>query len=103
MIHVIATIEVNPARREDFLAEFTKLVPKVQAEAGCVQYGPTIDVDSGIPIQEPLRENVVVVVEQWESLDALKAHLVAPHMQEYREQVKDLVAGMKLQVLQSAS
>ena len=46
--------------------------------------------------------NYMVVVEKWESLDALNAHLVAPHMGSYREQVKDLVAGMTLQVLQPA-
>lgn len=103
MIHVIATIEVNAGRRDEFLTKFSDLVPKVRAEAGCIQYGPNVDVDSGIPIQESVGENVVVVVEQWESLDALKTHLTAPHMQEYRTDVKDLVAGMKLQVLQPAS
>ena len=47
-------------------------------------------------------EFVGLVVEKWESLDALNAHLVAPHMGSYREQVKDLVTGMNLQVLQPA-
>ena len=44
----------------------------------------------------------VVVVEKWDNLDALNAHLVAPHMGSYREQVKDLVTGMNLQVLEPA-
>jgi len=35
-------------------------------------------------------------------LDALKAHLAAPHMTTYRENVKDLVAGVTLQVLETA-
>ncbi len=34
MIHVIATIELNPGTREAFLEEFRKLVPLVRAEAG---------------------------------------------------------------------
>jgi quinol monooxygenase YgiN len=102
MIHVIATVEVNPGKRDALLAEFRKLVPLVRAEAGCLEYGPAVDVATGIPAQGPPREDVVVVVEKWESLDALRAHLAAPHMQEYRGRVKDLVARVRLQVLQPA-
>ena len=38
-------------------------------------------------------------MEKWESLEALQAHLVAPHMLEYREGVKDLVQETIIQVL----
>ncbi|HEY1600655.1 MAG TPA: putative quinol monooxygenase [Pirellulales bacterium] len=99
MIHVIATIQLTPGRRADFLKEFHALVPSVKAEPGCLDYGPTIDIASGIPVQGALREDVVTVVERWKDLDALRAHLVAPHMQAYRTKVKDLVQGTQLQVL----
>ena len=80
MIHVIATIELAEGKREAFLAEFHKIVPLVRAEAGCLAYGPTVDVaGTGLAAQGPPRDNVVTVVEQWESLDALRAHLQAPH------------------------
>ena len=102
MIHVIASIDVNPGGRDAFLAEFHKLVPAVKAEAGCVEYGPTVDVASGLPRQVAYREDTVTIVEQWESVDALEAHLATPHMAEYRENVKDLVAGVTLQVLETA-
>jgi quinol monooxygenase YgiN len=101
MIHVIATIELAPGQREAFLAEFRKLVPLVRAEAGCLAYGPAVDVpDTGIAVQVPPRENVVTVVEQWEGLEALRAHLQAPHLVAYRSRVKDLVLGSRLQILQ---
>jgi quinol monooxygenase YgiN len=103
MVHVIATIELAPGKRDAFLTEFRKLMPKVHAENGCIEYGPAIDVASGIPVQDAPRPNVVVVVEKWADLEALKAHLVAPHMNEYRETVKDLVRGLRLQVLQPAA
>ena len=67
MIHVIATIEVKPGKREAFLAEFHRIVPLVHAEKGCIEYGPTVDVSSGIPVQGPLRENIAVIVEKWAS------------------------------------
>jgi quinol monooxygenase YgiN len=99
MIHVIATIELVEGKRDAFLEEFRKIVPLVRAEAGCLDYGPTIDQPTDIPVQGPPRENVVVIVEKWESLEALQAHLVAPHMAAYRPRVKDLVRSVQLQVL----
>jgi quinol monooxygenase YgiN len=100
MVHVIAAVELAPGKRDEYLALFADFVPKVRAEQGCLAYGPTIDIDSGIGAQEPLRDNVVTVVEQWADLDALKAHIAAPHMGEYKEAVKDIVVGLKLQILQ---
>jgi quinol monooxygenase YgiN len=102
MIHVIATIELQPGRRDDFLAEFHKLVPAVRGEAGCIEYGPAVDADTGIASQQQKGADVVTVVEKWDSLEALDAHLVAPHMQEYRPRVKDLVRQTTLHVLKPA-
>lgn len=102
MIHVIATIEVQAGKREQFLTEFHRIVPLVRAEAGCREYGPAIDVVTEFPAQVPIRENVVTVVEKWETLHSLRAHMVAPHMLEYRGRVKDLVTKVQLQVLQPA-
>lgn len=102
MIHVIATIELAEGQREAFLAEFRALVPKVRAEKGCLEYGPAVDVASGIAAQGPVRGDVVTVVEKWIDLAALKAHLMAPHMEEYRPRVKHLVRSTTLQVLEPA-
>lgn len=102
MICVIATIETAPGRREEFLDEFRKVVPAVLADEGCLEYAPMIDVSTSIGAQAPPGENVVTVVEKWENVDALEAHLIAPHMNEYRKRVKDLVAGASLRILQPA-
>ena len=102
MIHVIATVNLNPGTRDAFLEVFHNLVPKVHAEDGCIAYGPTVDLESGLDVQSPLRENVVVIIEQWESLDHLHAHLAAPHMAEYRQDVKDYVQNVAVQVLEPA-
>lgn len=102
MIHVIATIELNPGTRDAFLVEFHKLVPLVHAEEGCLEYGPTVDVASGAAAQPPVRADVVVVVEKWASLAALDAHSKAPHMAAYRPRVKDFVKTVTLHILQPA-
>jgi quinol monooxygenase YgiN len=100
MIHVVVTIELKPGKREAFLAEFHRNLPNVLAEKGCIEYGPAVDLKTEIKAQIPLRENVVTVVEKWEGVLALQAHLVAPHMAVYRERVKDIVAGVTMQVLE---
>lgn len=99
MIYVIATVQVVPGKRDMFLDEFRRLVPSVLAEQGCLFYGPTVDIASGLARQIPLRESVVTIVESWESLVDLQAHIAAPHMATYRERVKDLVLGSELQIL----
>ena len=102
MIHVIATVELAPGTRDKFLAEFRKLIPDVRAETGCIEYGPAIDAETDIAIQFKLGADRVVVIEKWETVAALKAHGVAPHMQAYRARVKDYVRGMELRVLAPA-
>jgi len=99
MICVIATIEIADGRRENFLAEFRKIVPTVRAETGCVEYAPMIDVETSIGSQAPSRTDVVTVVEKWVSVEALEAHLIAPHMIAYRKAVKDMVKGSTLRIL----
>ncbi len=100
MIHVVATIEIAPGKRDDFLAVFHHLVPSVRAEVGCIDYGATIDLPTDLAMQIPLRDNVVTIIEKWENFENLQDHLQAPHMLEYREKVKELVQGVSLQVLE---
>ncbi len=100
MIQVIATVELKPNCIDEYLAILHKNVPKVQAEDGCLAYEPSVDVDSGLPVQGEIRPNTVTLVEAWVSLEALHAHLKTPHMAAYREAVKDYVLDVRLQVLQ---
>jgi quinol monooxygenase YgiN len=98
----MATIQLAPGRRADFLAEFHELVPQVHAEKGCLEYGPAIDVQTPIAAAAAVREDIVTVVEKWENLEALQDHLAATHMARFREAVKDLVMGVEIRVLEPA-
>ena len=51
------------------------------------------------PPQE-LNNNVVTIIEKWNSLEDLMAHLTAPHMLVYREKTKTLVEKMSVKVLE---
>ena len=37
-----------------------------------------------------IRDNVVTIVEKWEDIEALEAHLIAPHMIAYRKEIQPL-------------
>ena len=102
MIYVIATVKVELGKREEFLAAFRQNVPNVIAETGCIEYVPTIDHPTKLAAQPSLRDDVITVVEKWADLDALNAHLAAPHMLSYRQQVGHLVKSVELQVLEPA-
>jgi len=99
MIQVIATIELKSGCREEFLPILKGNIPAVKAEDGCLAYDPFVDVDSGLPFQGEIRQNTVTLVEAWSSIEALHAHLKAPHMAAYRDKVKDLVVSVTIQVL----
>lgn len=101
MINVIAAIHIKEGRRSEFIEIFKANIPLVLEEKGCKEYMPTIDVPTGLAPQE-LNDNVVTIIEKWESLEALQAHLAAPHMLTYREKVKGLVEKMSLKVLKEA-
>jgi quinol monooxygenase YgiN len=100
MIHVLALVETTAGHRDDFLREFAQVAILVRQEQGCIEYGAAVDTNSELPMQQQLGDNFVLIIEKWESVDHLKAHLVAPHMSEYRIKVKSFVQSVKLQVLE---
>ena len=101
MIHVIVTIELHEGRRDDFLAEFHKVVPLVLEEEGCISYGPAVDAETSIDAQVTGGDNSLTIVEAWESLGHLEDHLVAEHMVAYRPRVREMIHQSRLQILQS--
>jgi len=99
MIHVIAVITAKSGKRDEVLKHFRANVPAVRAENGCIEYGAAIDAEPALPIQTKYGPHTFVVVEKWESMDALKAHAAAPHMKEYGAKTKDLLASRVIHVL----
>jgi quinol monooxygenase YgiN len=101
MICVIATIKAKAGQRNALLACIEDNLSNVHAEIGCLEYQPMVDTESSLGAQQ-LDENIVTMVEKWETISNLNAHAVAPHMLEYREKVKDIVESVSLKVLTAA-
>ena len=71
MVHVTANIFIKEGKEDEFLAIAKELVEKTNAlDAGCVQYELCQDVNNS---------GHFVMVEQWESGQALDDHMKAAH------------------------
>jgi len=99
MIHVLAIITTKPGMREKVLEHFRANMPAVHAEAGCIEYGPAVDAD--FPGAK-YGEDTFVVIEKWESPEALKAHAASPHMAAYGAKTRDLLEKREIHVLAPA-
>lgn len=76
MIYVIATTQVKPECREDYIKGAEECIFKTRQEKGCIAY------ENHSSILDP---NLFVVVERWDSREGLNAHGKAPHMKVWRE------------------
>jgi quinol monooxygenase YgiN len=97
MIHVVAIITTKPGKRDEILGHFRANVPAVKAEKGCIEYGAAVDLEGmGTAKFGP---DTFVVVEKWESTDALKAHSAAPHLAAYAAKTRENIANRVIHVL----
>lgn len=102
MIQVVAVITAKPGMRDSVLREFRANMPAVRAEKGCVEYAPAIDAEGIGRFQTPFGPDTFVVIEKWESAEALKAHAAAPHMADYAAKTKEMIANRLIHVLSPA-
>lgn len=99
MIHVIAVITAKAGKRTELLDAFSKIVPTVHDEEGCIAYEPVIDAEGAGDMQTKLGEDTFVVIEKWRTMDALKAHSASSHMAQYAKTAGHLVADRKIHIL----
>lgn len=66
MIIVAGSIEVDPAQRAAFLATRVEGMRRSRGERGCLEYTFSAD---------PLDPGRIVLLERWESKEALDAHI----------------------------
>ena len=100
MIHVLAMITAKPGMRAEVLEAFHANMPAVHAEKGCIEYGPAIDAEGIGSFQAKFGPDTFVVIEKWESPEALRAHAGSPHMAAYAAKTRDMIASRVIHVLQ---
>jgi quinol monooxygenase YgiN len=102
MIYVVAVITAKPGMRASILEAFNANVPAVKAEQGCIEYGAAVDFEDGPKFQTKYGPDTMLVIEKWESMEALKAHAAAPHMAAYGAKTKDMIASRLIHILSPA-
>ena len=70
MIRVVAKFNLKPEAKEQAMALFEELVSKTRKEEGCGGYDLAAAADNG---------NQMVVLEAWESKEALDVHSASEH------------------------
>ncbi|CAH1214316.1 MULTISPECIES: putative quinol monooxygenase [Paenibacillus] len=70
MIIIHATLQVNPEREEQFLAEAETLLNATHEEEGNISYELYKHVS---------RSNVYIMVEEWRDAEAVAGHNASPH------------------------
>ncbi len=70
-VGVVVNIRVKPGRGAEQVALFEEIAPLVRGEDGCISY------DLHSVVGEP---NQFVILEWWESVEAIAAHDETPHM-----------------------
>jgi len=103
MIHVIAVLTAKPGKREEILRHFRANVPAVRAEKGCIEYGAAVDAENALKFQTKWGPDTFLVIEKWESMEALHAHAAAPHMVAYAAKTRELMASRVIHILSPAS
>jgi quinol monooxygenase YgiN len=102
MIHVVAVITAKPGMRGEIVKAFKANMPACHAEKGCIEYGPAIDAEGAGPNQVKIGPDTFLVIEKWESMEALKAHGGSPHMAEYRLKTADMIASRTVHIMSPA-
>ncbi|MGD9694071.1 MAG: putative quinol monooxygenase [Thermoleophilia bacterium] len=80
-ITVLVLARAKPGRGDDAQAAFQEVAVPTHAEAGCILYA--LHRVTGDPER-------LVLIERWESREALDAHLATDHLTEFRAGSADL-------------
>jgi quinol monooxygenase YgiN len=99
VIHVIASIQAKQGQRDALVRAFQKILGRVQAKPGCLEYTLALHAETDLAGQAPYDSNVVTIVEKWSDLAALNLHLADPSFLDWLASQWDMVETASMQVL----
>lgn len=83
MVIVWGSIETQEGHRDEALRLSLEHVRRSRAEPGCLRHDVHVDVEN---------EGRLVFFEQWQDMDALRAHFAVPAAREFAARVAKLAA-----------
>ncbi|MBO4448773.1 MAG: antibiotic biosynthesis monooxygenase [Kiritimatiellae bacterium] len=100
-VYVLCRFDLKPdADAADYAAKTLGVVPTVRAEKGCRLYTLLKDADTDWDKPMKFGERTMFMLEKWDSVEALKAHLETPHMKAFGPTVRDMRTSSTFHVLQ---
>ena len=95
MLVIAGRIEIDPANRDAAIQAAVAMMEETHKETGCISYTFSADLSDPGGFQ---------IFEEWQSQEALDAHLAAPHMAAFQGKLGGLgIKGMKVQKYQVSS
>ena len=103
MLTIIAEIQIRSGAKhyKNVCHAFKKITPIVLLEKGCYGYELLTDYLTEVDFQTKVPDSITLL-EHWESMQHLNAHLKTAHMQAYQAEVEDDVVGIKIRILAAA-
>ncbi len=101
-VYVLCRFDLKPDTDiAAYAAKTLAVVPTVRREDGCRMY--TLLKDADTDWDKPMRfgERTMWMLEQWDSIDALKAHLDTPHMKAFGPTVRPMRSSSTFHVLET--
>lgn len=89
MIIVSAILRTKPGMRDKVVELAHPCIEATRKENGCIQYDL---------LRSTHDENTLMYAEQWESLEALRAHNGSPHIAAFREARKEMMDGALVKI-----
>lgn len=99
-VYVLCRFDLKPeADRAEYVKRTLAVAPTVRQEKGCRLY--TLVGDAATDWEAPQRfgERTLWMLEKWDSIEALKAHLATPHMKAFGPTVRDMRTSGTFHVL----
>lgn len=88
--------------RARYVEAVDQVLAEVRAEPGCLFYSLMGDAETEWTAPQRGGDGVLWMIEHWDSVDSLKAHLETPHMRKFAPAAAPLRSGSTFRVLQEA-
>ena len=103
-VWVICRFDLKAAEnRAAYIAETKKIINLVRAEPGCLTYTLLGDAETSWDAPQRSGEKTLWMIEHWDSVQSLQAHLQTPHMKMFAPAAQPLRAGGTFQVLEAVA
>lgn len=89
-LRIVAIMKVKPEAMKDIMPIFQAIVQGSQEEEGCISYNLHQD------INDP---TTFIMLEEWQSQDAIDFHNATDHYKAFKEASKELIESSEVKVL----